>query len=743
VLPRARAAWRGWSDRLEKLFESERERLPLWIPIGIGLGISAWFVLPGQAAWTGFTLLSLALCVAFLAAVGTRRWGRALAIFALTAAIGCALIWLPSERVAAPRLERPVFTEFAAEIEAVESLPARKSVRLMLRPDPTSNLPPKVRVSLDQEKASDWLKPGAIIRLKARLMPPAPMAVPGAYDFARIAWFQGLGGTGKALGDIALVKPADDTGWRSRIAQWRQRLSDHVRSRIGGSEGAIAATLATGDRGAISEEDAEAMRRSGLAHLLSISGLHVAAVVGAAMLLTLKLLALSPSLALRWPLVLISAGAGALAGLGYTLLTGSEVPTIRACVAAMMVLAGIALGRDAMTLRLVAVGALVVLLFWPESLAGPSFQLSFAAVTAIVVLHEHPRIKALLARREEGVGYRFARILLSLFLTGLVVEAALAPIALYHFHKAGLYGALANIIAIPLTTFVIMPAEAFALLLDVAGLGAPFWWVSGQALGLLLTVAHATAKAPGAVTMLPTMPGAAFGLLIGGGLWLGLWRTRWRLWGLVPVAAGAFWALSTPAPDLIVTGDGRHLALRTSSGELAILRGRAGDYVRSMLSETSGSEGELIELDDVGGARCNSDMCAADIARDGRVWRLLATRSQHLVEIGELNRACGKADIVVSERRLPRTCRPRWLKADRALLSKTGGLSITLGENPQIAAVSDRIGRHPWAPRPKASSKTVRAEPVEALPFPSSVREEQGQAFDKLRANGDLNRSHR
>ena len=243
-----------------------------------------------------------------------------------------------------------------------------------------------------------------------------------------------------------------------------------------------------------------------------------------------------------------------------------------------------------------------------------------------------------------------------------------------------------------------MPAEALALLLDIGGIGAPFWWIAGAALDLLLWVAHATANAPGAVAMLPTIPTGAFGLMIAGGLWLALWRTRLRRWGLVPVAAGALWALATPAPDLIVTGDGRHLALRTPSGELAILRGRAGDYVRSLLSETSGVEGELLELDEIDGARCNPDVCIADIVRDGRRWRLLATRSGHLVDIGALNSACAAADIVVSERRLPRTCRPRWLKADRLLLQRSGGLSITLGENPGVATVADRSGHHPWAP---------------------------------------------
>jgi competence protein ComEC len=390
------------------------------------------------------------------------------------------------------------------------------------------------------------------------------------------------------------------------------------------------------------------------------------------------------------------------------LFSGAEVPTIRACVAAMLILGGIAIGRDAMTLRLVAVGALFVLLFWPEALAGPSFQLSFAAVTAIVAIHEQPRIKALLARRDEGLVRRLSRMLLSLLITGLAVEIALSPIALFHFHKSGLYGSLANIVAIPLTTFVVMPLEALALLLDTAGMAAPVWWLAGHALALLLWIAHTTSSMPGAVAMLPAMPPGAFALMIAGGLWLALWRTGWRRWGLVPFAAGALWALLTPPPDLIVTGDGRHLAIRNPDGTVAILRGRAGDYVRDMLAESTGSDAEPGEIRDLPGAACSSDLCAIDIARDGRHWRLLATRSTHFVDIAAMNRACRSADIIVSDRRLPRTCKPRWLKADRGLLAKTGGIAVTLGDRPIVRTVADSAGRHPWTMRsPKVESSSA------------------------------------
>jgi len=685
----ARAAFRHGVVEIEKWLEAEREQLVLWLPVMLGAGITAWFLLPDAARWIGFTLGGLALALVGIALPGRNRAPRVVAIAAMALAAGCAMTWWRSERVSAPVLARPAVVMVTGRVERVEQLPARDMVRVTLAPLGHADLPPKLRVNLVRADAPERLAQGAVIRLRARLMPPPTAAVPGAYDFARVAWFAGLGATGKGFAPVEIVKPAAAPG-----ADLRTRLSTHIQSRIAGSGGGIASALATGDQGAITEEDSEAMRRSGLAHLLSVSGLHVTAVTAAAMLLVLRLLALSPMLALRWRLPLVAAGAGALAAVGYTLLTGAEVPTIRSCAAALLVLLALSLGREAITLRLVAAGAFLVLLLWPEALAGPSFQLSFAAVTAIVALHESPRVRGWFKRREEGHGRRLLRALGSLLLTGVAVELALMPIGLFHFHKAGVYGALANIVAIPLTTFVIMPLEALALVLDPAGIGAPLWWLTARALDLLLWLAHVTASAPGAVAALPAMPGGAYALIVIGGLWVALWRTRLRWAGAVPFALGLGWALLTPPPDLLVTGDGRHLAIRMASGEMALLRDRAGDYTRAMLSENSGAEdAELALLSDAPGARCSPDLCL--VAAGGtRRWRVLATRSGYLVPWREMITACRNADVVVSERSLPPGCVPRWLKLDRDTLKKTGGLAIRFGDA-EVRTVRGG-GSHPW-----------------------------------------------
>jgi len=687
-VPRGRA--NAAFARGEAWLDTQRDQLALWLPVALGAGIAAWFVIDGQRGWVAFMSALAALALAGLLLPEGTRLRRLVVAGSLAALLGCGVIWTRATWVAAPVLVRPVVATFAAQVERIEVQTARGRVRLTLLPIDAPSLPPRIRVNVDQAGMVEGLVVGERIQLRARLVGPPGASVPGGFDFSRVAWFQGLGATGKAIGPVARVGPPATTG-----PALRERLSAHIRTQLDGSAGGIAAAFATGDRGGIDQADEEAMRASGLTHLLSVSGLHVTAVVAAAMLLTLKLLALSKTLALRAPLLLIAALAGALTGIGYTLLTGAEVPTVRSCIAAVLVLIGIALGREAFTLRLVATGAVVVLLLWPEALVGPSFQLSFAAITAIVALHELPAMQRLGATADVDWLGRIWRGLLSLLVTGLVVEATLAPIALFHFHKSGLYGALANIVAIPLTTFVIMPLEALALLFDVAGLGAPFWWLTGVALEALLWIARTVAAVPGAQAALASVPVGAFALMIAGGLWVALWRGRVRLGGLVPVTAGAIWALATPAPDLIVTGDGMHMAVRGNDGQLATLRPRAGDYVRSVLGERAGEIGELGDLDTLPGARCSTDVCRVMLARGGRTWTVLALRSRYLLPAAELRRDCAAADIVVSDRRLPDWCRPRWFRADRALLARTGGLAVTLASG-QVVTVAEGEGAHPW-----------------------------------------------
>jgi competence protein ComEC len=671
------------------------DRAP-WLAVAFATGIAGWFALPTQWHW----LALLALCLAALiGALGLMHHaGRfpharlGLALLALALGAGCLTAWAKSAMVGTTAIERPTVALLDATVLGREDQPAEDRVRLLLATrEPGSGRAIRVRVNVPKSQAGETIGEGARVRLRARLMPPAPPMLPGSYDFARAAWFAGLSATGSALGPIEVLRPAEGQG----LARLQRRLAAHVRGALAGSPGGIAAALASGDRGGIAEIDEEAMRDSGLTHLLSVSGLHVSALVATAYLIVLKLLALWPWLALRVRLPLVAAAVAAGAGVAYTLLTGAEVPTVRACAGALLVLAAVALGREPLSLRMLAVAALLVMLLWPEAVVGPSFQMSFAAVIAIVALHGSAPIRTFLAPREEPWWQRWGRRLAMLVLTGVVIELALMPIGLFHFHRSGAYGALANVVGIPLTTFVSMPLIALALLLDTVGAGGPAWWLAGLSLDALLGLAHWTASRPGAVTLLPAMGTGAFALYVAGALWLALWRGRVRLLGALPVAAATLLLVNVRAPDVLVSGDGRHVGITAPGGGLLVLRAGGASYARDTLVELSGMGGEVRRLDQWPGAVCGRDFCVAKLARGERTWRLLIARGRDYVEERALAAACERVDVVIADRRLPSSCRPVWLKADRWMLGRTGGLAIDL-ERGHVTTVAEGQGEHGW-----------------------------------------------
>jgi competence protein ComEC len=680
-----RLAARWWA-----FVEAERASLALWLPVAFAAGIAAWFVLP-----LGAQRLALAVGlggIGLAALIG--RW-RPLAAVALLALAGMGAAEWRSSRVAHPVLAERTFALFQGRVTAVESRAARDETRMLVAPDAASRLPPLVRVSL-RGGPPPGLAPGAEVRLRAMLSPPAGAAVPGGYDFARVAWFQGIGATGRAVGPVIIVTPAPPpAGLAAWLAETRARATAHIAAAVPGAPGAIAAAFVTGDQGGVPLPVAQAMRDAGLAHLLSISGLHIAVVVGGTIFLVRRFLAFFPWIALRWPVKTIAVAVAAVVGILYTLLAGAEVPTVRTILATLIVLFGMVMGREAFSLRLLAAAAFVILAVRPEALLGASFQLSFAAVIAIVALYESRLGRWLTTPAEdEGLPRRGMRLGLSLLVSGLVAELALSSIGLFHFNRAGLYGVFANLLAIPWTSFVVMPLLMLALLADVMGLGGLVWPAVGWATGWLIRLAETTAALPGAVVRLPAMPPLAFALIVAGGLWLALWRTGVRWWGGVPVLLGALVALLAPVPDVLVSSDGRHVALRLPDGRLAYLRPRVGDFLRDMWGDAVAGDGD-VEASSLSGVACSSDACVAALARGGRTYRLLMTRSRDYIDRADFEPVCAGADIVVSDRRLPDWCSPRWLKLDRVALARSGAVTIALGAG-RVTAANAGAGDHPW-----------------------------------------------
>lgn len=692
-----RAAFACVGAGLETFLETERRQLPLWMPVALGAGIVAWFMLPTPAQWLGFG--AGALAVALLGAVAPGWTGRTLLMGGLLAALGLGVAWARAENVAAPRLGREIHAVWIdATVLEREDRAGRGQWRLYLDPhDPA--LPPLIRISLRKLPPPE-IAAGARIRARVSLRPPPGPSVPGGYDFARRLWFEGVGATGFTLGDPTVLAPPPQThGAQAWLEAVRVHLTRLLQTQIGGGEGGLAAAFVTGDAGGIPEQVRQDMTDAGLAHIISISGLHIAVVIAITMLIVRRTLTLVPWIALRWPVKLIAAGAAAGVGVGYTLLAGSQIPTVRSVAASLLVLVGLMAGRAAISLRGIATGAFFILLFRPESVIGPSFQLSFAAVTSLVAAFQSRPGKWLMHAHDGDLWIaRTARHAVVLVASGCVAEFALAPIALYHFNREGLYGMIANLVAIPWSELVIMPALMLTLAMDAVGWAVPAAWVLKHSMAMLVWTAHFVAHWPGSVMRTPTMPFAAYAAFVAGGLWLCLWTGRARLLGLAPIAVAAVLAALARPPDLIISSDGRHLGVLRADGAMAMLRPHAGDFIRGMWGDFVGTD-HTLPLDEVSNASCGPDACVLLLNRGGRVWRIFATRSKRIIPRPDMEAQCRAADVVVSERRLPAWCAPAWMRFDARALERTGSVAVWLVDA-RINGGRTGQGAHPWASQP-------------------------------------------
>ncbi len=725
----------GAPGRVAKWLGAERERWPLWLPVGVGAGVAGYFALPFEpGASLGLMALVAALglgCVG-LQMLRTQGWGEALVICAFiigAPALGFSAAKYQSDAAAAPvLLKRLGPTEVTGRLEVVE--PALKGPRLTIFVYAIDRLeaaatPRRVRLrlrpALVKGTARD-LKPGVGITILAMLMPPPGPAMPGGFDFARAAWFDGIGAVGFALrapeiaaaGALAPNKAGTPLErFSTAIAGLRQRLFARIAAVLPGPSGGIAAALMTGERGAIPESTMEAMRAAGLAHLLAISGLHIGLVTGILFFGLRALLALIPKLALNWPIKKWAAGAALLGAAAYLLLTGATVPTQRAFLMAALVLGAVMLDRAALNMRLVAFAAVVILLVAPESLTGPSFQMSFAAVAALIAGYEVLRRPMSRLAGERGIARRALVYVLGVGLTTLIAGLATAPFALYHFNRFAVFGLAANLGAVPLTAFLIMPLATLAYLLMPFGLEAWALKPMGWAIDLVIAIAGTIARQPGASFYVPTLPVWGLGLITLGGLWLILWRRPWRLAGLAGVAAGLASLAFAPPPDLLISGDGRTLAVRKADGTLVFASGKGSRFQRQMWLRRSGLAAEqapvrnrhrrgslaLSALKDKGTLSCDQLACVAHIR--GRMVSVIHNPAAARED-------CPQADLVIALTTLYRfPCRGPAQIISRLQLARAGTHAVWFRDDGaiRVETVAGRRGRRPWTGQTASRSR--------------------------------------
>ena len=616
LLPRVAGA-------LAATLESERPRWFLWLPVFLGAGIAIYFSVPNEPtslAVTGFLVLAVALRI---------LWHRSLAGTLITAglvamATGFALAKVRTERTRAPVIERTFQrADVRGIVELVEPRPKRGE-RLTLRVTAiegveAAQLPRRARIRT--MVTTPGLKPGDHVKVRAKIGPPPAPSLPGDYDFARAAWYLGIGATGYALSKAEIEtaglspQPGESSGlaqrWSVFLEDLRQRIGQRVVAALPGETGAIATALITGERGAITEETNASFRDSGLFHILSISGLHMVVMAGAAFLGVRRLLALFPVIALRYPIKKWAAAAALLAAVAYLNISGSSVATVRSAVMIAIIFLAVLIDRPALAMRNVALSALLILAVMPESLLDAGFQMSYAAVISLVAVYEVLRQRTETQARHSTSSLRQTGLFFGgIVMSTLIASFSVAPLAAYHFHKTQQYAVLANLIAIPVCNILVMPAGLLTLIALPLGLEAVPLMVMGFGIDVMVWAAATVAALPGAVGHVAAIPHLSLMLMIAGGIWLSLWQTRWRLAGLALAAAGLATAglsltgVSSPGlsglglqshGDILAGRDGTLVAVRDAHGALQASPGRHTGFELQRWLENDGDARTAVE----------------------------------------------------------------------------------------------------------------------------------------------------
>lgn len=556
----------------------------LFIPVFMGLGAVFYFSQPAEPTW--ITLLVLASVVFLVWRYRLSRGARAwLAGALLCAAAGALLAKAETERVRSVMLGGSVTTTIDMRVLRAERDGKQTKVlgEILATRDPQLKFQPEL-VRARFPAAWGNFAAGDVISGRFGLRPPGGPVRPGSYDFAFHSYFSRIGASGFAMGSIARIDGPPMTGAqrvRFALENIRADIAGKVHAAIPGTNGHVAAALIAGVTGGIDAINEEALRVTGLAHVLSISGLHMALVGGAVLFVVRFGFALFPAFAARRPVKKWAAGAALAASFVYLLLSGGAVATVRAFIMLAVMLVAIMLDRQALTLRNLAIAGIIILIVTPHEIMGPSFQMSFAATAALISAYgwiSQWQMARHAARGDKAGRWPAVRaIAMASVLTPVVAGLATAIFSAWHFHRLAPMGLPANLLATPVISFVIMPFAMIGTLAMPFGLEEWPLKVMGYGVDVMLRIARWCAALSPADTVGSLMPGA-FALLVLALLVLTLMHSRLRLLGLALVPAALMAQHAGQRPHLMVSEDGRLAAVVANDGALAVNRERPNAF---------------------------------------------------------------------------------------------------------------------------------------------------------------------
>ena len=724
--------------------EATHGRAILFASIYMGLGAIFWFKAssdpPPQAVLAG-------LCV-FAASFALRReagrLSRHLLFAGMLICLGMALAQWESWRVSTVMLDSAVTTTVTGRVERRESYDNggwRYVVRVETTEKPTIRRSPE-RVTIFIRKQAKPFDLGDRIQGKARLTPPSGPALPDLNDFAFSSYFNGIGANGFAYGNPTLLSPSGDGVADSPLdkadiwlAGLRNGIGDRIRETLPGDTGAFAAALVTDERRAISKDTTESLRIAGLTHIIAISGLNMALSAGIFYVGLRYLFSLFPGVAQAWPTKKFAAFGALLTVTAYYLISGFGVSAERAFIMMAIMLVAVLFDRPSLSLRNVALSAIVILILSPSQVLGPSFQMSYAATLALVSGYSLWKRR----RHRENILSRIRLISPLLFVsrffggvlsTSFIGGASTAIFSIEHFHRLATYGLAANLAAMPVVSFIVMPFGMAAMLLMPLGLDGPFWNVTGEGLELVILIAKTVAGWGGDITF-GRQPGWLMPTFIAGFLIMTVLRTRLRHLGLLLLLSSigvAAFGSGVPKPDLMISEDGVLVALRQDN-ILATNRERPQAFIfeqwQKALVATEHQPPTMLPADDrlpqinkttdrrrrLSREEQNAVRKAMEEALDRTMQGSFACQKgawcvamldngAMLVTIENaayLPPACDTANIVVTPIRLRLDhCRSGAMLITGATLRKTGSIEMTLTADKPIVSAAFENPQRPW-----------------------------------------------
>ena len=518
----------------------------LWVPVLLGIGILCYLNLYNEPSLIEMIVMDLfSMIVVFMVYYFSNN--QITKVFVWAFPIICAgftIIFCYVQHIDTKFVYPRYYKNITGIVKEIQYYP--KKIRLILQDvHGVHKKVNKIRIST-KNKLPENLGVGDKIQLSAYLNPPNKPVAPLHYNFAMLAYFQNISGVGYTVEPIILLKQYETSSITYYIEKIRNQIrvsfEDVMHNKVNSQ---IASALIIGKKEGIEQSILQEIRESGLAHLLAISGLHLSIVAGFFfVIIRLLLVAILGTSSCKYDCKKFSAIFSIIFSFIYLLLSGAPVSAQRSFIMISMVFLAIIINRTSINLRSVSVAATLILLYQPEAIIRPSFQMSFIAVISLIAVHNY--IKGKFSRKSKT--FYFIDIIIS----SLASSLATTPYTVFHFNQISIAGIISNLIAIPLTTFIIMPAGImFTVLHKISEYANIFAYIMEQALNVLMMVVRYVNEIPYHAIYCPKIAGEVLLLFTLGFLWLSFWQSQIRLFGIPIIICSIVLSLYSKNPDVL------------------------------------------------------------------------------------------------------------------------------------------------------------------------------------------------